>query len=483
MRTPAARGLPTPASATSPSTAPPAASGSTAGGANRAIFLSPTGVDWDVSTSVVLDKTPTGGSAWLYHELRRTTANTNSYRLLARFANDGTTWLSASRVINGSEVTIGNPVAVPSVNYRTGFTLRGQLTGTNPTTIRVKAWTGNEPTAWNYTATDSAGPQVAGRAGLRTYTSGGTSNTPITLTIDNYSAATAAAAPPPPPAPCRHRPLRRPASAAPPPPPPGDDVTFVGAGDIASSGSGDAATAACSTASREPCSRSGTAPTRTARRPSTWPTTSRPGAAQEPHHPGHRQPRIQPGQPSGVLRLLRSRSGRSGEGLLLDRRRGVARHRAELELRDRLLRGRFGPGAVATGRPGCEPRSLHRRAVPPSALLVGRLAQQQHVGRAVLERLYEFNADLVLNGHDHAYERFAPQNPNAGADPARGIQEFVVGTGGVGISGFSTIQPNSVVRGLSLGVLQLTLEATGYDFRFVPIAGQTFTDVGTGTCH
>ena len=61
--------------------------------------------------------------------------------------------------------------------------------------------------------------------------------------------------------------------------------------------------------------------------------------------------------------------------------------------------------------------------------------------------------------------------------------EFVVGTGGVGISGFGAIQPNSQVRGLSLGVLQLTLKPAGYDFRFVPVAGQTFTDAGSGTCH
>ena len=150
-----------------------------AGGAgNRAIFLSANGVDWDVSASVAVDKAPTGGSAWIYHELRRTTTSTNGYRLLARFAADGTTYVSASRVVNGAEVTIGNPVAVPSVNYRTVFTLRGQLTGTNPTTIRVKAWTGCEPATWQYTATDSAGPQVAGRAGLRTYTSSGTTNTP-----------------------------------------------------------------------------------------------------------------------------------------------------------------------------------------------------------------------------------------------------------------------------------------------------------------
>ena len=45
------------------------------------------------------------------------------------------------------------------------------MTGTNPTTIRVKAWTGSEPAGWDYTATDSTGPQLAGRAGLRTYAS------------------------------------------------------------------------------------------------------------------------------------------------------------------------------------------------------------------------------------------------------------------------------------------------------------------------
>ena len=52
--------------------------------------------------------------------------------------------------------------------------------------------------------------------------------------------------------------------------------------------------------------------------------------------------------------------------------------------------------------------------------------------------LYDFNADLVLSGHDHAYERFARQNASGGADSARGIQQFVVGTGGVGINGFGT---------------------------------------------
>ena len=97
--------------------------------------------------------------------------------------------------------------------------------------------------------------------------------------------------------------------------------------------------------------------------------------------------------------------------------------------------------------------------------------------------LYEYGADLVLNGHDHTYERFAPQNPNAQADPNRGIREFVVGTGGAGLYPFPTIQPNSQIRNnTTFGVLKLTLHATSYDWQFVPIAGQTFTDSGTSNC-
>ena len=73
--------------------------------------------------------------------------------------------------MSGTEVQIGSAVAVPSVNFLTGFTLRGQVTGTNPTTIRIKAWVGTEPATWQYTGTDSTGPQVAGRGGLRSYAS------------------------------------------------------------------------------------------------------------------------------------------------------------------------------------------------------------------------------------------------------------------------------------------------------------------------
>ena len=99
------------------------------------------------------------------------------------------------------------------------------------------------------------------------------------------------------------------------------------------------------------------------------------------------------------------------------------------------------------------------------------------------QALYEDGADVILSGHDHTYERFAPQNPNGQADSNRGIRQFVVGTGGAGLYAFSSIQPNSQIRNnTTYGVLKLTLHATSYDWQFVPIAGQNFTDSGTGNC-
>ena len=100
------------------------------------------------------------------------------------------------------------------------------------------------------------------------------------------------------------------------------------------------------------------------------------------------------------------------------------------------------------------------------------------------DALYAANADVVVNGHDHSYERFAPQNPCGAADSARGIREFVVGTGGAGLRPFATIKANSEKRNADThGVLKLTLNPTSYDWQFVPVAGKTFTDSGSTSCH
>jgi plastocyanin len=99
--------------------------------------------------------------------------------------------------------------------------------------------------------------------------------------------------------------------------------------------------------------------------------------------------------------------------------------------------------------------------------------------------LYAHGVDLVLTGHAHLYERFAPQTPEGVADPAFGVREFIVGTGGAESSTSSaTPAPNSQVRRTGVfGVLKLTLHADTYDWEFVPIPGQTFTDSGTGSVH
>ena len=97
--------------------------------------------------------------------------------------------------------------------------------------------------------------------------------------------------------------------------------------------------------------------------------------------------------------------------------------------------------------------------------------------------LYYAGADVVVNGHDHDYERFAPQDPYGVADPTHGIIEFVVGTGGQTLTGFSTVVDNSVMRNsVTNGVIKFTLHATSYDWQFIPTAGAPFTETGTANC-
>jgi acid phosphatase type 7 len=98
--------------------------------------------------------------------------------------------------------------------------------------------------------------------------------------------------------------------------------------------------------------------------------------------------------------------------------------------------------------------------------------------------LYRGKADVVLNGHDHIYERFAPQNPSGRVDPIRGIRQFTVGTGGKSLDSIGPPLPNSeVLDNSSFGVLELTLHPTSYDWSFVPDPDGTLTDSGTANCH
>jgi DNA-binding beta-propeller fold protein YncE len=99
--------------------------------------------------------------------------------------------------------------------------------------------------------------------------------------------------------------------------------------------------------------------------------------------------------------------------------------------------------------------------------------------------LYHAGADIIISGHDHDYERFAPQDPTGKADPQHGIREFVVGTGGKNSHRlFANVVANSEAHQAdTFGVLKLTLHAKSYDWQFVPEEGKTFADTGSGKCH
>lgn len=104
--------------------------------------------------------------------------------------------------------------------------------------------------------------------------------------------------------------------------------------------------------------------------------------------------------------------------------------------------------------------------------------------QALLQDLYDGGGDVLLTGHQHNYERFAPQTPQGVADPQRGVREFVVGTGGEDLRRFGTPIANSEVRNdETFGVLELILLPTGYSWQFIPEAGDTFTDRGSSQCH
>ena len=104
--------------------------------------------------------------------------------------------------------------------------------------------------------------------------------------------------------------------------------------------------------------------------------------------------------------------------------------------------------------------------------------------KPLFQTLYEAKAEVIVNGHDHDYERFAPQTADGVADPKRGIREFVVGTGGKNHRPFGEIKANSEVRdAATFGVLKLTLKPGSYEWQFIPEAGKSFSDSGSGVCH
>jgi hypothetical protein len=108
------------------------------------------------------------------------------------------------------------------------------------------------------------------------------------------------------------------------------------------------------------------------------------------------------------------------------------------------------------------------------------------LARDMFRLMYELNVDLVLNGHDHTYERFAPQDPDGRPDNVRGIRQFVVGTGGVPLYQFMAAAPNSERKETgpgTHGVLKLTLNADSYGWEFITVGRGTLDSGGPVACH
>lgn len=123
-----------------------------------------------------------------------------------------------------------------------------------------------------------------------------------------------------------------------------------------------------------------------------------------------------------------------------------------------------------------------------AALHIPRFSSGKHGSKiastALWKALYDFGADVVLVGHDHNYERFAPQTHQGQRDDAFGIREFVVGTGGEELETKGVTAPNSeLFDNTSMGVLRMTLSPNGYGWRFLAIPGHTQADTGSAQCH
>ena len=107
---------------------------------------------------------------------------------------------------------------------------------------------------------------------------------------------------------------------------------------------------------------------------------------------------------------------------------------------------------------------------------------ESRVMREVWQVLFDAGADLIVNGHDHLYERFAPQSPDGRRNDNFGIAQITVGTGGAPLYDFRGSTPNSMAQLRTYGLLKLTLRDGGFESVFLPVAGGAF-DLYSGTCH
>jgi acid phosphatase type 7 len=135
-------------------------------------------------------------------------------------------------------------------------------------------------------------------------------------------------------------------------------------------------------------------------------------------------------------------------------------------------------GAGSNAGPRCTLALFHKRR-----FYQGAWGRNEAI-KPIWDALYAAGVEFVVNGQDKFYERYRPLNPDGVADPVNGIRQFIVGTGGRWLDRFIEPSANVEVRNnTTWGVMKFTLDEGKYSWQFVPAAGGTFSDTGTGTCH
>ncbi|MBK9715252.1 MAG: hypothetical protein IPO81_28780 [Kouleothrix sp.] len=158
--------------------------------ARSAYLASVSALDIDISVRVRIDRPAAGGSPMAYLVARRGAGVETGYLGRLRLAADGSVRLQAVREISGTATLLGTEKVVPGVAATPdgAIWLRGQVVGTNPATIRLKAWADGrpEPAAWVYSVADSAPDlQAAGAVGLRAYLAPAATNVPVVFSFDD----------------------------------------------------------------------------------------------------------------------------------------------------------------------------------------------------------------------------------------------------------------------------------------------------------
>ncbi|MEV4537609.1 DNRLRE domain-containing protein [Asanoa sp. NPDC049518] len=265
-------------------------------------------------------------------------------------------------------------------------------------------------------------------------------------------------------------------------PPPSGDPVLVGAGDIATSGSGDSATAALINGisgtvftTGDNVYSNGTASEFTSYYQPTW------GAFKSRTRPAPGNHDYNTSGATGYYNYFGSQAGPSGQGYYSYNLGNwhIVSLNSNISMSSTSAQVTWLKNDLAANTRPCTLAYWHHPLFTSGANHAPSTST-----RPLYQALYDADADVVVWGHNHQYERFAPMNPSGGADSSRGLRSFVAGMGGADHYGFGTIQPNSQARNSdTFGVLKFTLHSNSYDWQFVPQSGKTFNDSGTGSCH